>query len=391
MTLVQCGDHQYAPGVVVCVHLLDGTSHEWCRCGVESGEESDWVCPECYERLPESNPDDLKVICMHCARKRRKHSEAILAKLKAGFMFTEEGGVACGEHGGQDCMMLAPNRELAEQYVTWVQKTDGTELSIVNSADILDPSPEKQLVGPAIQSAEYICLIESIDDDGIEGWIMLRPKKNKGDVNQDETDFRSVKEIASLMNDFIKQQVAATAATQAEIVAAAVRIPSDGLPEEALRPIAEELVKTAIQEHVDAGGTFEQPAAGGGDAGDHDQGEADTRLKWGELELPHYGESKGHAPYLEDSSIISEALGTLASQMDHAAPILRAIMSAVEGCNMENGIIEGHDVNIEVAADHILVCGPADLIDDLIGKGLLQEVKWEDESTAESDDGDDER
>ena len=56
-----------------------------------------------------------------------------------------------------------------------------------------------------------------------------------------------MKAIASLMNDFIKRRVAATAATPAEIVADAVRIPSDGLPEEALRPIAEELVKTAIQ------------------------------------------------------------------------------------------------------------------------------------------------
>lgn len=91
-------------------------------------------------------------------------------------MFTEEGGVACGWHEGRRAMMLAPNRELAEQYVAWVQKTDGTELSIVNSADILDPSPENQVVGSPIEPAESIFLIESIDDDGVEGRMVPTPK-----------------------------------------------------------------------------------------------------------------------------------------------------------------------------------------------------------------------
>ena len=146
MRLVQCGDHKFAPGVLVCVHLLDGTSHEWCRCEVEGEEECYWFCPECFERLPKLVSDDLKTLCMHCARERREHSQAIVAKLKAGFMFMEKGGVACG-YEGRPVMMLAPTRELAEQYVAWVQKTDGTELSIVDSADILDPSPENQLAG----------------------------------------------------------------------------------------------------------------------------------------------------------------------------------------------------------------------------------------------------
>ena len=156
MSLIKCGDHKYAPAVIVCVHLFDGTSHEWCRCEVEGGEESDWLCPECRERLPDVDPEDLKAVCMHCARKRRKFSKEIVKKLKDGFMFTEEGGVACGWHEGRRAMMLAPNRELAEQYVAWVQKTDGTELSIVNSADILDPSPENQVVGSPIEPAESI-------------------------------------------------------------------------------------------------------------------------------------------------------------------------------------------------------------------------------------------
>ena len=76
MTLIECGDHKYAPGVIVCVHLFDGTSHEWCRLPNEDGEMDDWVCPACFERLPELGVDDLKMVCMHCARALREGTES---------------------------------------------------------------------------------------------------------------------------------------------------------------------------------------------------------------------------------------------------------------------------------------------------------------------------
>ncbi len=72
MKLIECGDRKQAPGVIVCVHLFDGTSHEWCRLPSDDGEVDDWVCPACFERLPELGVDDLRLVCMHCARALRE-------------------------------------------------------------------------------------------------------------------------------------------------------------------------------------------------------------------------------------------------------------------------------------------------------------------------------
>jgi len=52
------------------------------------------------------------------------------------------------------------------------------------------------------------------------------------------------------MSDYISQQVEAGFATPSEIVDAAVDVFAEDLPSEPLRPIAEELVKTAIEEHM---------------------------------------------------------------------------------------------------------------------------------------------
>jgi hypothetical protein len=75
MRLIECGDHKYSPAVIVCVHLFDGTSHEWCRIEGEGEEMDDWLCPECAERMDELNVDDLRTVCMHCARELREGTE----------------------------------------------------------------------------------------------------------------------------------------------------------------------------------------------------------------------------------------------------------------------------------------------------------------------------
>lgn len=68
--LRKCGDHQYAPGCLVCVHLVEGHSTHWCPVPIEEGSEleSDWLCPECLEQFPDIDIKLLQPICMHCVR-----------------------------------------------------------------------------------------------------------------------------------------------------------------------------------------------------------------------------------------------------------------------------------------------------------------------------------
>lgn len=75
MPLIQCGDHSYAPGVIVCRHLFDGESNTWCP--VDSGEpevDYDWLCPKCFEQFPFVDVDDLLSVCMHCTRSLKRRS-----------------------------------------------------------------------------------------------------------------------------------------------------------------------------------------------------------------------------------------------------------------------------------------------------------------------------
>jgi len=72
--LVRCGDHNYAPWCCICVHLLDGSSREWrpVPTGDDASEvENDWVCPECLNRFKDLNANDLRCVCIHCARQLR--------------------------------------------------------------------------------------------------------------------------------------------------------------------------------------------------------------------------------------------------------------------------------------------------------------------------------
>lgn len=67
--LIQCGDHQWAPWCVVCVHLATGASHQWERIAGEDGNQDDWVCPACLAKMPDDIiVENLKAICIHCVR-----------------------------------------------------------------------------------------------------------------------------------------------------------------------------------------------------------------------------------------------------------------------------------------------------------------------------------
>ena len=70
MALIKCGDHRYAPAVIVCRHLCDGTSTVWCPVDSDDPEiDHDWLCPECFERFAVLDVEDLVAVCMHCARR----------------------------------------------------------------------------------------------------------------------------------------------------------------------------------------------------------------------------------------------------------------------------------------------------------------------------------
>jgi hypothetical protein len=70
--LIQCGDHSWAPWSMVCVHLVEGTSKQWCPMPQDEGSEvkNDWLCPECRAAAQQDriSAEDLKAICIHCVR-----------------------------------------------------------------------------------------------------------------------------------------------------------------------------------------------------------------------------------------------------------------------------------------------------------------------------------
>jgi hypothetical protein len=62
-----------APMIIVCRHLLDGTSKEWVELPDPDEECSDFLCPECFERGPDRlTTEELAAVCMHCARRMRE-------------------------------------------------------------------------------------------------------------------------------------------------------------------------------------------------------------------------------------------------------------------------------------------------------------------------------
>ena len=67
--LIRCSDHKYAPWCVVCVHIMDGTTKECVRVPMSPGEQDDWLCPSCFRKGPDAlELDDLRAVCIHCAR-----------------------------------------------------------------------------------------------------------------------------------------------------------------------------------------------------------------------------------------------------------------------------------------------------------------------------------
>jgi hypothetical protein len=109
----------------------------------------------------------------------------------------------------------------------------------------------------------------------------------------------------------------------------------------------------ASDDNVTNAGNQGQPQAGNDHAGTKTAG----------LNLPYFQQGDDLSKYLNDTGNVVEALEVHANQMDLAAAMLRAIGESVTGQN----------VSVEGNGHHILVTGPIDVIDGLIGEDLLKE------------------
>lgn len=67
-SLVKCADHKYAPWCVVCTHVFTKTATAYVRVPGGMAQQDDYLCPACYESGPGLGVDDLKCVCIHCAR-----------------------------------------------------------------------------------------------------------------------------------------------------------------------------------------------------------------------------------------------------------------------------------------------------------------------------------
>jgi len=74
--LIQCGDHNFAPWAITCVHICEGTAADIVRLPNQIGGEAkyDWICAECFEKHFGDGPDkgdltDLRAVCIHCLRR----------------------------------------------------------------------------------------------------------------------------------------------------------------------------------------------------------------------------------------------------------------------------------------------------------------------------------
>jgi hypothetical protein len=77
--MVQCGDHMWAPGGMVCVHLLADPTREWYQVPAAWGGSPDgteWLCSHCIDHFDELTPDDLVTKCLHCIWKLRGLDDA---------------------------------------------------------------------------------------------------------------------------------------------------------------------------------------------------------------------------------------------------------------------------------------------------------------------------
>ena len=100
-----------------------------------------------------------------------------------------------------------------------------------------------------------------------------------------------------------------------------------------------------------------------------------TTTKRAGLCLPFFKQGDDLAGYLDSAASVPEALQAYAENLSLAAEMLRDLA----------GSVSGREVDIEAGAHCIEVTGPADLIEELIGQGLLNSPDdWDKEDDEEA-------
>jgi DNA-directed RNA polymerase subunit RPC12/RpoP len=67
--LIQCSDGGHAPWCLVCTHVFEGTADSVVRIINEGPGQDDYICTDCAATLDDIGVEDLRAVCIHCARR----------------------------------------------------------------------------------------------------------------------------------------------------------------------------------------------------------------------------------------------------------------------------------------------------------------------------------
>jgi len=192
--MVRCGDHQWAPGVLVCVHIAEEVASvivpvPW---GGGSDVTCDWVCMECHKRFftdkAESEPsiDNFKFFCIHCLRDMLRPGQETRVQSNPDsvkppqFMFMHDGSYMIHDDGEHRGIILARTREMAKQYVAHVENRMGIKVVIAKIAALTD-LPLHEFLQEAIEDEGANCafVIREIKDGKVAYVRLLPPEEHR--------------------------------------------------------------------------------------------------------------------------------------------------------------------------------------------------------------------
>jgi len=97
------------------------------------------------------------------------------AKELPTLMFTRDGYVQFHVQGDQRGMIMARNRETAKQYAAWVQKREGTKITVADIDAVQGSTLERQLAASLKEGANCAFVIRSIEGETIICDVLLPP------------------------------------------------------------------------------------------------------------------------------------------------------------------------------------------------------------------------
>lgn len=83
-SLIECGNHEFAPWSILCVHLSQNGSSQWNSIPIGDSSlevENDWLCDGCMELYNSLTPETegelisvLRPVCMHCVHRLQEEN-----------------------------------------------------------------------------------------------------------------------------------------------------------------------------------------------------------------------------------------------------------------------------------------------------------------------------